>query len=104
MSGRVWPPASYGSTVAAFRGDGYWFCDQNTRKPKSRVFFIVFFWAEVRGFSRHIERAFISPSSVTLYLSSSALLQPGGRVPSRLSLSDLSTQSTGTRTGRQRFI
>src|SRR5713226_6232370 len=42
MSGRVWLPASYGSTVAAFRGDGYRFCDQNTRKPKSRVFFIEF--------------------------------------------------------------
>src|SRR5260221_3214819 len=51
-----------------------------------------------------LARAFISPSSVTLYLSPSALRQAGGRVPSRLFLPDLSTQSTGTRTGRQRFI
>jgi len=33
-------PASYGSTVAAFRGDGYWSCDQNTHKPKSGAFFL----------------------------------------------------------------
>src|SRR6266403_4741708 len=70
-------------------------CDQNTRKPKRRVFFLginrLRFWPEARGFSRHIARAFISPSSVTLYLSPSALLQPCGRVPSRLPPPELST-------------
>src|SRR5260370_40267520 len=87
--------------------DGYWSCDQNTRKPESRVFFLginrLRFWPEARGFSRHIARAFISPSSVTLYLSPSALRQPGARVPSRLFLPDLSTQSTRTPIGRHTF-
>src|SRR6478609_2275694 len=40
-------------------------------------------------FSRPIARAFISPSSVTLYFSPSAL-NPGGRVPSRLPPPELS--------------
>jgi hypothetical protein len=58
---------------------------------KNSVFFRVFFLGQTgcrfgqtcAGFPAIFARAFISPSSVTLYLSSSALLQRGGRVPSR---------------------